>query len=1820
MNKPGRTAHDLFIVDESLFVEAPDSVSPLSGAPGPADREPPADGGTTGLAQDEVHPLIEADVFSGGLPPADLVELSDRNVSAIRSRVVDDSKVKALLSIKALSQDQTLAGDRRQASSSYLGTGRRAGQREAKDILQKLSDLRQSSWKKTATTGNAEPLLRARRDAELCEAVQNDLQMCSSNARTPALLWSAVPPKDARRLGSLDMISDVLVLPSQMHHTPVGQDLETVKRLTFLDRDASTTHTQVYEGPDGEPGSPMGLNHTISRKTLGNIHAEIQVSPCLAATVHVPQDREAFRRARQIWPSASGIGSLGSTFGTSRSLFELQDHSIQEAEMLPGDAFDVATLTKNSSRGPAHSTEHTVAMGVTDPRGHPMGRSTDGLRTIAPEVFGIKSFSSHPDASADSPVRIRSPERTGRPVGFDVMLEETHPQLRSPRQHRRALNKQRGEATHDEKHRMARSIASFRDVLPSSILDITANYQEFYRTDGEYHGMTAAAREAALPCVVTNSVAIAPNSMNNPSLYYMGDGLTRIEAARRFAKSQATKDKTQQRRAEADVSAPKEEVLLLPELTNFSNPVFSITGAAIPISAVRSQQRPGQHLIQQTLEHASKTPESFGPTPPPYTPSTRPQTGGQGVLSRPGTQNVVGVLNRPFTPGHEGWFQQPTTPNPDGTIFIKGVGLVSLHEVDSLHSHFQAFTLQQGVDDLFAQRPGSPRHGLSTRPPTGTSEISFPSRSSVTRQLIDTPTIRDIRSAQARGRDDWKVPRTPLTTKPQRTGTPQWLLDQQRKKAELQEKLGNAPPRSAPRTPKMENAQPGLGGIALREDGSSHLRKSDPLRDLMDAREGFKASKEFLGQVCVVVNEAEGTGVWAMQTLWYVGGLLILESDPYHQLRMVWQAAKRGVPGQYSEMWVYESKLTRVCHVDEMILLQERSLKDHPFTLDVVAAEIMGTCTSKFVMKKGLTGVRAERGDEIRLLRAKDTKNKQGATVKSLYVEFQGYPGKVPADSVRVEGKVRKKSVTIKFETLQQLHHVLVDLQARAPQAGMRLEPRTALLNAFGREGIANAKSKNLRLGLQQAFSAAQERMSALQKLVSREHDMIHEQEDKAILAGMPRRHVMATGIRKIHAVTIKGNPDTACTEPAPPTSEKTDAASSPLTRRSHMQQFEEGGNHSPATFEPANDQKPVAKVSPRKRPRTTVFGQCPVCDKHRQCLVSVPKYCTRCALKSVHDSLNKGDLKQAHIACNHVDQMTLSEGGINGVVHGEPSAMLVRCEEARTRLEEATRLNHFRELLQAANCGAVSKIEALSQAGMNLATQVSELEWVENRGFMTTRSILRGYTAVHYACMAFTGVEEEGKKDALVTLVDRHGLDPHHAAADGRLPMHIAVNEIPCLRYLIFSQKGNVEWKDGDGRTVLHHAAMYGGLDVRIFLIGFCDADHMVQDAFSKTPADYCEDIMKLVSKRKVIKKICSFFHNAMVLKCFMTMKRWKKPEFEHDFIPTSERKAQIQLSARVIRRKLYQDWDSHGHPRLLKPWSSLLHRQGPGQSLQSELSRLSSLDWTNPLEWSWYIARESPGLDSPIDEPIDEVWGGSSQDFAVDIGTFNREIEEEINMNAALAGLSHTLSDYVIHYDAKCVYGLESRPATTEIDGMRRVRTPKDVQLRSRRPNITLRPDGTESLSRTDSLWARVRSATGSIKSSAQSSVGVFTRALSFGRTGSSTSQISHGRIPHETETKSAVVSIAASFTRALSFARNASSGPVPAATENVAHDSGQPQGGNTAVGEEESSLAAKAGAATFLAAMGPKPPAEEKAAAAVLRAGGRFKRAIEPPKEIE
>jgi hypothetical protein len=497
------------------------------------------------------HPFAGRDLSSAGTTecpggPGD---------RAAEARDVDAAKIKSLLNIKALAQDQQLAGDRRKASSSYLGTGRSVGQREAKDIGKLLANLHQQAWHKSATTGNAEPLIRARRDVELCEAVQSDLALCASSSWAPALLWSSKPPKNARRLGSFDMISTALP-EEDLHHfhpVPVGQDLETLKRITYIEPGAKISGVEAYAGLEGEPGSPRGISHTIERKKIGDIHAEIQVSPVFAATVHIPKDNEEFRKSRAMWPAASGIGSLGPTFGTSRSLFDIKDHGIQEAEMAPSDAYDVATLAK--------CTDFTSVSEVAT--GHRDGQIADGLNTIAPDFFGIKTFTSHPDLSAASPAGIRSPDRAGRPIGFDMMMAQTHPQQRSPRQHRRSLNLERGEEAHDEKHRMARSIASFRDVVPSTILEVTENYHEFYPTT--QHMSTEASRAAALPFVVNTNSLLTANNSKLPSVYYMGDGIVQVDPAA----PKATQD------------APK-----LPTLTAHAPPVFTVSGTAIPSTAV----------------------------------------------------------------------------------------------------------------------------------------------------------------------------------------------------------------------------------------------------------------------------------------------------------------------------------------------------------------------------------------------------------------------------------------------------------------------------------------------------------------------------------------------------------------------------------------------------------------------------------------------------------------------------------------------------------------------------------------------------------------------------------------------------------------------------------------------------------------------------------------------------------------------------------------------------------------------------------------------------------------------------------------------------------------------------------------------------------------------------------------------------------------------------------------------------------------------------------------------------------------------------------
>ena len=743
-----------------------------------------------------------------------------------------------------------------------------------------------------------------------------------------------------------------------------------------------------------------------------------------------------------------------------------------------------------------------------------------------------------------------------------------------------------------------------------------------------------------------------------------------------------------------------------------------------------------------------------------------------------------------------------------------------------------------------------------------------------------------------------------------------------------------------------------------------------------------------------------------------------------------------------------------------------------------------------------------------------------------------------------------------------------------------------------------------------------------------------------SVLMGMPRRQVKAKDLKNLPAATISSPPINANHFNTPynePSSALRNAdlasprAAGPISTRSNasLMAQEPSTPKTPSSPLARRTNAAAAKGADKGKKRTNKvvkFGVCAVCEKHGQCMVNVPKYCNRCALKSVNDNLNKGDLREATVACHHLVQLVYQDETVREITVGENSALQTRCGDARARVQEATRLSDIRDLFRAAHCGDVTKIAELAASGIDCTASVGHLEWVPSQGFLTTRSVLRGFNAVHYACMAFTGLEVDGKKEALVKLVDGLGLDPHVPAEDGRLPMHIAVNEMPCLNYLINEKHGDVEWRDGDDRTVLHHAAMYGGLECRIFLIGVCEADHTVQDRFNKTPVDYNPDIATLVSKKRSLKMICAFFKNVIVMKCFFLMKRYKKdPPYMLKFVPTDERKQNIVLAARVTRRRLYQDWHDHGHPRLLKPWSSLLHEKS-GISLQSELSRLSSLEWTNALEWSWYIGHESPSCLSPLDSPVWEIWGGDPGDFEQDPALVNQEADEDLNMTMAEQGKSLTVSTFVVHYDAKIVYRLESRPPTSEHDLQTRVRTPKDKAMRTIKPHVSLRPDceKDDNISRAGSLWSRV---------------GSFTRALSFGRVISGGSQA-----PSMTgiTRQSSVLSAAASFSRVFSFSSKA-----PTTTEST-------EGQGISSGEDPT-LGAKAIAASFSRAFSiakrkpstgvasegvgeysgvdppsgkptidshipPIPPSEERSGLSVLRAASTFQRSIIPPEATE
>jgi len=60
-------------------------------------------------------------------------------------------------------------------------------------------------------------------------------------------------------------------------------------------------------------------------------------------------------------------------------------------------------------------------------------------------------------------------------------------------------------------------------VLPSTILHVTANYNEFYPAIKDTTNV--AARAAALPFIVSSNCLYAANNTKLPTVYYIGDGV-----------------------------------------------------------------------------------------------------------------------------------------------------------------------------------------------------------------------------------------------------------------------------------------------------------------------------------------------------------------------------------------------------------------------------------------------------------------------------------------------------------------------------------------------------------------------------------------------------------------------------------------------------------------------------------------------------------------------------------------------------------------------------------------------------------------------------------------------------------------------------------------------------------------------------------------------------------------------------------------------------------------------------------------------------------------------------------------------------------------------------------------------------------------------------------------------------------------------------------------------------------------------------------------------------------------------------------------------
>jgi len=296
--------------------------------------------------------------------------------------------------------DNVLAATRRDGKAE-LSFGEGAGAEDARRIAGLVRALRGREWVKKVDKRLVEPLLRAHRDAALCDQVDSDLELCSAAADAPAILWTSQPPPSARRhaparrppvqppaLGAPARPAPCLVRRVLLGKVD-GSRVETIDRIRCpplhtappVSRAARLSDAGVRSFVDkGAQDTPVSANEGA---WMGRDAVAVQASPWLAGALADPKEAEQRRAARAWWAPASGIGSLGPAFGADASMFAEAPPELPPGVSVVASAAAAPPAARDWGAGaPAHLAR-ALARGEE-------AREASGMRTIQPWRFSAR--------------------------------------------------------------------------------------------------------------------------------------------------------------------------------------------------------------------------------------------------------------------------------------------------------------------------------------------------------------------------------------------------------------------------------------------------------------------------------------------------------------------------------------------------------------------------------------------------------------------------------------------------------------------------------------------------------------------------------------------------------------------------------------------------------------------------------------------------------------------------------------------------------------------------------------------------------------------------------------------------------------------------------------------------------------------------------------------------------------------------------------------------------------------------------------------------------------------------------------------------------------------------------------------------------------------------------------------------------------------------------------------------------------------------------------------------------------------------------------